>query len=314
MANIILTNKCNQRCPYCFADDLLSSNTKDITIEDFKLAIDLLLKAGEQKIGLLGGEPMLHPNFRDIIGYVISKDIFSVIFTNGRFIDKYFDILSNPKVILLVNIASSKQIGDTNYSKLIENLDCYCKVAGSNTNLMLGLNLYDKAVDYSYIFHFTKRYKRPFLRVSLVVPPNADVYRNGIDYFMQFKDYLYDFLLDCAKNSVIPRFDCNKIPRCIFSHEQDENIKNAFGKFYEYAVIYGKKDCNPVLDVYPDLTVARCFAKDKVRVNLLNYCDIKELKQDLDIKNHITNLLLPEQCYNCKLGDACGKACLCFRK
>ena len=123
MANIILTNKCNQRCPYCFADDLLSSNTMDITIEDFKLAIDLLLKAGEQKIGLLGGEPMLHPNFRDIIGYVISKDIFSVIFTNGRFIDKYFDILSNPKVILLVNIASSKQIGDTNYSKLIENLD-----------------------------------------------------------------------------------------------------------------------------------------------------------------------------------------------
>lgn len=314
MANIILTNKCNQRCPYCFADDLLNSSTRDITTADFKLAIDLLLKAGEQKIGILGGEPMLHPDFHDMISYVISKGICSVIFTNGRFIDKYLDVISNPKVVLLVNIASPQQIGETNYNKLIENLVSYCNVVGRNTNLMLGLNLYDKSVDYSYIFNFTERFKRPFLRVSLVVPPNVEIYKDAIDYFMQFRDYLYDFLLDCAKKNVIPRFDCNKIPRCIFSHAQDENIRKAFGKFYDYAVLYGKKDCNPVLDVYPDLTVARCFAKDKVRVRLADYCDIETLKNSLDIKNNITSLILPEQCYGCKLGDDCGKACLCFRK
>ena len=314
MANIILTNKCNQRCPYCFADDLLSSDTKDITTEDFKLAIDILLRAGEQKIGILGGEPMLHPNFQDIISYIISKGIFSVIFTNGRFIDKYLDILSNPKVVLLVNIASPKQIGDANYSKLIENLVSYCNSTGSNTNLMLGLNLYDKTIDYSYIFHLTEHFKRPFLRVSLVVPPNVEIFKDAIDYFMQFRDYLYDFLLDCAKNSVIPRFDCNKIPRCVFSQKQDENIRKAFGKFYDYVVLYGEKNCNPVLDVYPDLTVARCFAKDAVRVKLTDYCAIEDLKRDLDIKNNVTSLILPKQCYDCKLGDACGKACLCFRK
>lgn len=314
MANIILTNKCNQRCPYCFAGDLLNSNAQDITMDDFKLAIDLLLRAGEQKIGILGGEPMLHPDFREMIKYVVSKGISGVIFTNGRFIDKYLDVFSDSKVVLLVNIASSEQIGKANYNKLFDNLVRYCNVVGSNTNLMLGLNLYDRSVDYSYIFHFMKYFKRPFLRVSLVVPPNVEIYKDAIDYFMQFRDYLYNFLLDCAKNSVIPRFDCNKIPRCIFSKEQEENIRKVFGKFYEYAVLYGKKDCNPVLDVYPDLTVARCFAKDKVRVKLTDYSDIEVLKHDLDIKNNVKNLMLPKQCHDCKLGDECGKACLCFRK
>ena len=41
MANIALLNRCNLRCPYCFADSYVGSEGDDITIDTFIELLDL---------------------------------------------------------------------------------------------------------------------------------------------------------------------------------------------------------------------------------------------------------------------------------
>lgn len=42
MANVMITQRCNLSCPYCFANEFTNNNTNDITIENFIKALDFI--------------------------------------------------------------------------------------------------------------------------------------------------------------------------------------------------------------------------------------------------------------------------------
>ena len=71
MANILLTQKCNQKCPYCFAS--YNEGNDYISKENFVKAIKFLKKTPGEKIGLLGGEPLLHPEFAELCN-ILNED------------------------------------------------------------------------------------------------------------------------------------------------------------------------------------------------------------------------------------------------
>ena len=61
MANIMINEICNLRCPYCFADEFVNKNPKEMSMEDFDTALNFALSSGyDERIGLIGGEPTLH--------------------------------------------------------------------------------------------------------------------------------------------------------------------------------------------------------------------------------------------------------------
>jgi radical SAM protein with 4Fe4S-binding SPASM domain len=77
------TNKsCNLRCRYCYAQ----SGEDSAKIADFSNLKHIILEAKELGIRSVvvigGGEPTLHPNFRDLIAYIDSLGIIPVIFSN----------------------------------------------------------------------------------------------------------------------------------------------------------------------------------------------------------------------------------------
>ncbi|HEY3363415.1 MAG TPA: radical SAM protein [Methanosarcina sp.] len=77
------TNKsCNLRCRYCYAQ----SGEDSAKIADFSNLKHIILEAKELGIRSVvvigGGEPTLHPNFRDLIAYIDSLGIVPVIFSN----------------------------------------------------------------------------------------------------------------------------------------------------------------------------------------------------------------------------------------
>jgi len=78
MANIMLTKRCNLKCPYCFAEEFVNKSGDDISIENFKVALDFALTNPHEQIGLIGGEPTLHNNFKEILE---AKNIIYVINT-----------------------------------------------------------------------------------------------------------------------------------------------------------------------------------------------------------------------------------------
>ncbi|MEW5802093.1 MAG: radical SAM protein [bacterium] len=77
------TNRaCNLRCRYCYAE-------REETLENelsFETWIDIVRQAKELGVNSVvvtgGGEPTLHPRFRDLVSYIHSLGIIPVIFTN----------------------------------------------------------------------------------------------------------------------------------------------------------------------------------------------------------------------------------------
>lgn len=49
MASIVLTDKCNLKCSYCFANEFTNKNFNEITIENFKKAVDFCITEGEYR-------------------------------------------------------------------------------------------------------------------------------------------------------------------------------------------------------------------------------------------------------------------------
>ena len=103
MANIFLTRKCNLKCPYCFADEFVNKANEEISIENFKKAYNFIKTEKGERLGLIGGEPTLHPHFDDFLDIILEdKDIERcIVYTNGLELDKHINKITNPKLHFL---------------------------------------------------------------------------------------------------------------------------------------------------------------------------------------------------------------------
>lgn len=79
-----ITNKCNLKCPHCFADE----SREELNTKEIKRIIDQLSEAKTTMIRITGGEPFLREDIFDIFEYIKSKNIALTISTNGTLINK----------------------------------------------------------------------------------------------------------------------------------------------------------------------------------------------------------------------------------
>lgn len=86
---IFITNDCNLKCRGCFARNIIGENQENISLEEYKKVLGLFLAKGGQQINLLGGEPLVHPNLREILEMNRSNKIKTTVYTNGYFLDKF---------------------------------------------------------------------------------------------------------------------------------------------------------------------------------------------------------------------------------
>ena len=284
MPNIMLTYRCNLKCPYCFANEFVNKKNTDISLENFEKALDFIATDGSGRVGLIGGEPLIHDKFKDIIEKLIYDNRFEriVIYTNGLLIDKYINQLVHPKTTFLVNCNSPDDIGENNSKHLINNLDILYKGYYMKNRVNLGINLYDIDKDYTYIMELLKRYHLHKLRISITVPDftkNDNV--NIIEYFKSKKQFILKFLKDMDTIQVVPYYDCNKPPMCIWTEEESEWIKEYVQKYTtEESTLYGSHSfCQPVIDILPDLSAVRCFGmSDFEKVKIDNFKCASDLR------------------------------------
>ena len=84
--NFALTNACNARCGFCSFPDVAPQDRVFVDAERAKGALDILYNRGVRYITFVGGEPLLHPGFFDIIGHSAKKGIVSMMSTNGVYL------------------------------------------------------------------------------------------------------------------------------------------------------------------------------------------------------------------------------------
>ena len=324
MANIMLTYRCNLKCPYCFANEFVNHSSYDISIENFMTALDFLKTSGNAHIGLIGGEPTLHAQFREIL-QILSGDeaVDSVtIYTNGICMDTCLDFLDNEKFSLLVNCNSPRDIGEQQFLKVEDNLDRVFQMKEIWKRVNLGVNLYQDDLDYSYIIELLKRYNLHRVRMSVTVP-NLDEGKkeNSLEYLKRRKEYVLKFILSCATEDIAPYYDCNVIPKCVWTSEEMQNVEEVINRFkLKNTNLRGDSSfCRPVIDVLPDLTAVRCFGtSDFTKVS------IKDFRCLSDLQNYYVNLIdcrmtscmKNEECKDCYERKVlrCTAGCMAFAR
>lgn len=86
---IFITNRCNLKCKGCFARFVMQEKEGCIDLEEYEKVIENFLKKDGKQINILGGEPLLHPNLREILKLNREKNIRTTVYTNGNFLNRY---------------------------------------------------------------------------------------------------------------------------------------------------------------------------------------------------------------------------------
>lgn len=92
VAALELTYSCSHQCIFCScpweANPMLRE--RELSTDEWKQAIDALLRRGVRAITLTGGEPLTRPDIREIISHVTSRGAALTLISNGRAMDEDF--------------------------------------------------------------------------------------------------------------------------------------------------------------------------------------------------------------------------------
>ena len=76
---IEITGRCRQVCPYCTGPRI-----PDVPLKDIKATLDEAASLGVKAIRITGGEPLLHPDIREILTYPKSKKFAVILNTTAE--------------------------------------------------------------------------------------------------------------------------------------------------------------------------------------------------------------------------------------
>ncbi len=139
-----ITNICNLSCDFCKPS---SRDKKFILVKDFENIINKIKKYTEYIYLHVLGEPLLHPNIKEILDICYKNNMKVNITTNGTLINNVEDILLNSKAIRQINFSLhalevNKNINSENYLNRI--LD-FTKKANKNIFIVYRLWNFDKS-------------------------------------------------------------------------------------------------------------------------------------------------------------------------
>ena len=330
MPNIMLTYRCNLKCPYCFANEFVNGKGGDISEEDFKYAVEFAIRNRRTptQIGIIGGEPALHPKLGAfILSLAMKKEISGVmLFTNGLRMD-WLDQLYNspfvPAVLkILVNCNSPEAMGAANFTKLKKNIDLVYTKYHMRKNIKFGVNLFDNDFDYSFLEEMLIRYDQHQVRVSLTVPDfSACGSHSPVEQFRARKDYLLDFFKQMDEIGVLAYMDCNKPPRCIWTDEEWAWLQQYCRKYHSYPsnITDSVVNCSPVIDILPDLRAVRCFGmSDFEKVSIRDFETVNDLENYFRNRVDAEAFRIPSDascsgCYKRRTG-CCTGGCLGYKQ
>lgn len=318
MANIALLNRCNLRCPYCFADNYTAEEREDITMPVFMELLDLCAEEGQ--VGLIGGEPFLHKNILTFLEILRMDPRFGrvTVFTNGIFIDKAMDLLRDRKFHLLINVNSAADVGEANFARMRENVRLLGRTVGPH-GFTLGINVYREEQDFSDFLAVARENGVRKIRISLVIP--HDKSEGGLPYFRRMKKTLFSLYEELKALGIAPCYDCNAIPACVYTEEERAFLASLpYENEQERRIFMGEASvCSPVIDLYPDRTATRCFGMyDAARVPVRDFTCLSDLRnyffKEIDCRLVNTpSCAACEDCYKYKT-FGCFGGCLCYKQ
>ncbi len=128
MARIIIAEECNISCHYCVANELFLDKKKKnpdasryMDLGEFKEIVDFVTRSRDS-IQVSGGEPTIHPQIKEILGYVVKNEKIkkASLLTNGIALERVTNELCHPKMDFGVSLNSPKDIGKKSIMRLLK--------------------------------------------------------------------------------------------------------------------------------------------------------------------------------------------------
>lgn len=281
MANIAIVNYCNLKCKYCFADDMIQEKTVTISLEDYGRVLEFMARTPDNHIGIIGGEPTLHPHFDGILKetnrYCRECNTDSTLFTNGIELERFLPYIGD-RTGLLINCNAPEYQTTEIYQKQRKTLDHLYDLNWFDRKASCGCNIHPGCKDYSYMWDIVDRYKLNHIRCSVVSPAACyEEWRKDKEgYYNMMKPVFLQFCKDAIKHNCRLGMDCGHIPMCYFNIEERETVESICDNLYQ-------DFCSPVIDITPDFKATACFgAYDPVDIR--DFHDIFELERYLMLK------------------------------
>ena len=286
MPNVLITNRCNQNCSYCFAQKEMKKKTEEMPFSSFERVLDFLKQSGDENLRLLGGEPTLHFRFKDIIKLAFDRKFSIQIFTNGLFGEDILDFLISRgcQIRYSFNMNSKEKYSSQNYKQLLKNLE---KISVFK-NVLVGVVIYDNNFNLDYLLKIIKKYQIKSIALRVANPT-----------FLVSGNTLIKEIKKISKGFGVG-FGCG-LSKKLFNEKQRDVLKEVgvFNSNYGCGANSGK------FDIGVDLSVFRCFPlacwKNK---NLFDFKNTKEIEQyfsskmkDYQSKNLKENFIQQGPCF-----------------
>lgn len=278
--NAIITTVCNRSCDYCFATGTVEheqsevSRSRMVSLGEFVKIVDFAVASGQRSLSLLGGEPTLHPHFREMLLYLYARDFKVTVFTNGMVRPKLLAQLAS-----LVNRDCTHFVLNLNHPdsrSAVEERRVADFLAEFSTSTGISLNIYRPDMDLSFVIDTVRAYdlSRP-TRIGIAHPAPGEA-----THYLQLEDFaaamhqmsvLIADLDDAGKTVSI---DCG-FPLCLLD---DATVGKLFRRGRPGRVPFR---CQPVVDVGPGLEAWACYP-----LACLGKVSIEEFKDQRAMRSH----------------------------
>ncbi|KMP10305.1 hypothetical protein UR09_06665 [Candidatus Nitromaritima sp. SCGC AAA799-A02] len=114
-AHLLLTNRCNLDCRYCFVDVNTIYKT-DLDLEEWKKVVLDLRQRGCVAITLMGGEPLLFKGLDELVSFSKNLGLAVDLITNGIGIEKHMDAVGQIDSVM-VSLDGTREEHDVNRGK-----------------------------------------------------------------------------------------------------------------------------------------------------------------------------------------------------
>ena len=141
---IEITNKCSLKCSFC---SKLERELKTMTVSEFEYIINQVKPFTDYIYLHVKGEPLIHPNLKEILDIAYQNNIIVNITTNGTNIGKMLDLFKEQKCIRQINVSLHALEAINNKEEYLNNVVRLIEYVRNTKKFYLSLRIWIDNVD-----------------------------------------------------------------------------------------------------------------------------------------------------------------------
>jgi cyclic pyranopterin phosphate synthase len=310
--DVLITTQCNRSCSYCFAKfDIKQANgtgggeSKNMSLENYDEVIKFFLRSELKCIGILGGEPTIHPHFKEIMDRTLDAGLDIKLFSGGlisKSTMEYLGTLDPERIHLILNINSEDDCTvPGEYERTIRPMYKLPQIAS------LGYNIHKPDFDASFIVDLiVDSGCRKNIRLGMGLPQIGDSeVLLPPDKYKEVAKRVVELARLCDEHDISMGLDCG-FALCMFTPEELGYLRvwNCRAEFI----------CNPIIDIGPDLDVWTCFPLAEInRIRFEDFSTRQEMASHFeDQQSAYRTFGIYEECHTCKskIRSQCAGGCM----